>query len=129
MTQLSRRRALALATIALSMPAFAEEPQKVLLLINGALGDKSFFDSAAHGIDLIKEKYGDAVETQVLEIGADPTKWEPALLDASDGDWSLIIAGTYSMAETIGEVAKQYPDKRYVIYDASVPYEEGGFDI
>lgn len=129
MYHLTRRLVLALAaTTALTSPGFAQDQQKVLLLINGTLGDKSFFDSAAHGIELIKQKYGDAVETQVLEIGADPTKWEPALLDASEGDATLIIAGTYSMAETIGEVAKQYPDKRYVIYDASVPYEEGGFD-
>lgn len=131
MKNLSRRSVLKLSlalTTVLAGPAFAEGPQKVLLLINGNLGDKSFFDSAANGMDLIKAKYGDAVETQVLEVGADPTKWEPALLDASEGDWSLIIAGTYQMAETVGTVAKQYPEKRYVIYDASVPYEDGGYD-
>lgn len=106
--------------------AFAAD--KVLLIINGALGDKSFFDSANRGIEMIKQKYGDKVETRVLEVGDDPTKWEPALLDASEQDWNLIIAGTYSISETLGEVAKQYPDKKYILYDASVPYEEGGFD-
>lgn len=106
--------------------AFAAD--KVLLLINGALGDKSFFDSAAHGMEMIKQKYGDQVETRVLEIGADATKWEPALLDASEQDWNLIIAGTYSISETLADVAKQYPDKKYILFDASVPYQEGGYD-
>ena len=35
--------------------AMAEEPLKVICLLNGTLGDKSFFDSAAAGIALINE--------------------------------------------------------------------------
>ncbi len=106
-------------------PLAAQE--KVLLLINGALGDKSFFDSAANGMALIEEKYGEAVETRVLEIGEDPTGWEPALLDVSEQDWDLIIGGTYSMSEVFGAVAEQYPDNRYILFDASLPYENGSF--
>lgn len=113
-------------SILLSFPALAAD--KVLLLINGSLGDKSFFDSAAHGMEMIKKKYGDQVETRVLEIGADATKWEPALLDASEQDWNLIIAGTYFISETLADVAQQYPDKKYILFDASVPYQEGGYD-
>lgn len=108
--------------------ATAAAQDKILLIINGALGDKSFFDSAAHGIEMIKAKYGDKVETKILEIGDDATRWEPALLDASEQDWDLIIAGTYSISEPLGEVAKQYPDKKYVLFDAAVPYEDGGYD-
>ena len=120
---------LAASTFALfAMGAQASAADKILLIINGALGDKSFFDSANRGIEMIKQKYGDKVETRVLEVGDDPTKWEPALLDASEQDWNLIIAGTYSISETLGEVAKQYPDKKYILYDATVPYGEGGFD-
>lgn len=106
----------------------AQAQDKILLIINGALGDKSFFDSAANGMKMIKDKYGDDVETKILEIGDDPTKWEPVFLDASEQDWDLIIGGTYQMSETVGSVAQQYPDKKYVLYDASVPYEEGGYD-
>lgn len=115
------------AALGIAAPALAAD-NKVLLIVNGALGDKSFFDSANRGIDMIKQKYGDKVETRVLEVGDDPTKWEPALLDASEQDWSLIIAGTFSISETLGEVAKQYPDKKYILYDAALPFEDGGFD-
>jgi len=132
MTRRSALRASALLAAAsflgiVSM-AQASAADKILLIINGALGDKSFFDSANHGIELIKEKYGDKVETRVLEIGDDATKWEPALLDASEQDWNLIIAGTYSISETLADVAQQYPDKKYILFDASVPYADGGYD-
>ena len=125
------RAGLALATagfLSVVTVAEASAADKILLIINGALGDKSFFDSANHGIELIKAKYADKVETRVLEIGDDATKWEPALLDASEQDWNLIILGTYSISETLAEVAKQYPDKKYILFDASVPYEDGGYD-
>lgn len=135
MKRLDRRAFLrAMTTLAASTAFFglttahAGAADRILLIINGALGDRSFFDSAAHGMDLIKEKYGDKVETRVLEVGDDPTKWEPALLDASEQDWTLIIAGTFSISETFGEIAQQYPDKKYILYDASLPYEEGGYD-
>lgn len=100
---------------------------KVLLLVNGALGDKSFFDSANKGMQMIEEKYGDAVETKVLEIGDDPTGWEPALLEVSEQDWDLIIGGTFSLSETLGAVADQYPDKKYILFDAGLPFEGGAF--
>jgi basic membrane protein A len=135
MTEMTRRSlmrltfALAASTaVCLGTAVQASAADKVLLIINGTLGDKSFFDSAAHGMDLIKQKYGNKVETRVLEIGDDATKWEPALLDASEQDWNLIIAGTYSISETLGAVAKQYPDKKYILFDASVPYQDGGYD-
>jgi basic membrane protein A len=135
MVQFTRRSLLHLsaglaasALVLCSTASQASAADKILLIINGALGDKSFFDSANRGIEMIKQKYGDKVETRVLEVGDDPTKWEPALLDASEQDWNLIIAGTYSISETLGEVAKQYPDKKYILYDAAVPYDEGGFD-
>ena len=100
---------------------------KILLIINGSLGDKSFFDSANRGLATIQETYGDEVETRVLEIGADPTDYEPALLEVSEQDWDLIIGGTFSLSETLGAVAEQYPDKNYILFDASLPYDEGDF--
>jgi len=113
-------------TGSMSFAALAKD--KIVLIVNGALGDKSFFDSANHGMELIKAKYGDEVETRVLEVGDDATKWEPALLDVSEQDYNIIIGGTYSLSETLGEVAKQYPDKKYILFDASLPFEEGGFE-
>lgn len=119
--------AVSATAILLATAAAAQAQDKVLLLINGALGDKSFFDSANRGLEAIKEKYGADVETKVLEIGDDPTGWEPALLEVSEQDWDLIIGGTFSLSETLGAVADQYPEKKYILFDASLPYEGGAF--
>src|SRR5215207_819961 len=55
-------------------------PLKVLLFINGTLGDKSFFDSAKRGIDRAVSELG--VEANTIEATYDATQWEPALVDA-----------------------------------------------
>ncbi len=93
---------------------------KVIYLANGTLGDKSFFDSADNGLKMIKDKYGDKVVTKTVEMTYDETKWEPTLLDTAEGDWDIIIVGTWQMTEMLQEVAAQYPDKKFVIFDTAV---------
>ena len=105
--------------------SMGDEPLKIINLINGNLGDKSFFDSAANGMNLIKEKYGDDVLVKTVEMTYDETKWEPTLLDAAEEDWDIIITGTWQMQENLQEVAAQYPDKKFIIYDTSVDYSLG----
>jgi len=108
-----------------AVAAEAEPVLKVANLINGVLGDKSFFDSAAAGMDLIKAEYGDKVEVKTIEMTYDETKWEPTLLDTADEDWDIIIVGTWQMTEMLQEVAADYPDKKFFIYDTSVDYSLG----
>ncbi len=86
--------------------------------MNGNLGDKSFFDSANLGMKLVADQLG--VETKVVEMGFDNTKWEPALLEASEQDWDLIVVGTWQMQEILQNIAPQFPDKKYVIFDSEV---------
>lgn len=100
---------------------------KVVMLINGTLGDKSFYDSADAGMKMIKEKYGDSVETKTIEMGYDQTKWQPTLEDISEQDWDLICAGTWQMKEPFEAVAPNYPDKKYVIFDTAVDYDKGDY--
>jgi len=95
---------------------------KVVLILNGTLGDKSFFDSADNGMKLIKEKYGDKVEVKTIEMTYDETKWEPTLLDVSDEDWDIIVCGTWQMVELLQEYAPDYSDKKYIIFDSGVDY-------
>jgi basic membrane protein A len=102
-----------------------KSPLKIALLLNGSLGDKSFFDSAANGMALINKQFGDAVSTKTIEMGYDQTKWEPTLVDISDGDWDVIILGTWQMTEALQRVAKDYPQKKYVIFDTQVDYKLG----
>ena len=106
-------------------PSSDSDVLKIVNLINGNLGDKSFFDSSAYGMELIEEKYGDKVMVKTVEMTYDETKWEPTLLDAADEDWDIIIVGTWQMTEMLQDVAAEYPDKKFFIYDTSVDYSLG----
>lgn len=101
------------------------EPLKVITLLNGTRGDKSFFDSAAAGMELVKAEFGDDVLTKVVEMTYDETKWEPTLLDTVEEDWDIIIVGTWQMTEMLQDAAVDYPEKRFFIFDTSVDYSLG----
>lgn len=53
-----------------------EGTYKVILLIPGNLGDKSFFDAANKGMEEVSKLEG--VTTKVVEMSPDEKKWEPA---------------------------------------------------
>lgn len=104
------------------------EPLKVVLILNGVLGDKSFFDSADNGMKMIADKYGDKVLVKTIEMSYDQTKWEPTLQDVSEEDWDIIICGTWQMVEMLQDIAPEYPEKRYIIFDSGVDYSLGNLD-
>ncbi len=108
-------------------PAEGEEgaKKKAVLLVSGTLGDKSFFDSANEGMKVIEKDLG--WETKVIEMGTDPSKWEPTLTDVSGEDYDLIICGTFQMQEKIEEVAPKFPDKKYIVFDVSVDYDKADY--
>jgi basic membrane protein A len=94
---------------------------KVVNLINGVLGDKSFFDSAERGVKKGSEEFG--FEYKTIEAGIDPAKWQPALEDAAENEeYDVMILGTYQMSEFLQIVAPKYPDKKFILYDVSVDY-------
>jgi basic membrane protein A len=91
------------------------------LFINGTLGDKSFFDAAAAGMRQARETL--PVFVKVIEGGTDPTRWQAALTDLADsGDYDLIVTGTFTMVPYVQTLAMQYPDQRFVVFDAAVDY-------
>lgn len=99
---------------------------KVVLYLNGTLGDKSFFDSAARGVNMAVEEYG--IRGKVIEGGYDPSRWEPDIAQLCEGDWDIIIAGTWQLQEFVEKYAPQQPDKKFFTYDTSVNYSLGGLD-
>ncbi|NQT59515.1 MAG: BMP family ABC transporter substrate-binding protein [Bacteroidetes bacterium] len=90
---------------------------RVILIIPGNLGDKSFFDSANRGLEMIAEEL--TAETKVIEAGTDSTKWEPALLDAVEGNWDMIISGS-SMTELMNTIARENPNQKFINFDTSI---------
>jgi len=114
-----------LAAVGGTTTAQDEAPLKITLVVNGVLGDKSFFDSAQRGMDwLLEDEYN--IEVNTIELGIDPAGWETGLGDAmADTEaYDLLIVGTFQMGEFLGARAHLYPDKEFIMYDAPVPYED-----
>ena len=103
--------------------AEAGDTLKVVLYLNGTLGDKSFFDSASAGVKQAEADLG--IRAKVIEGGYDASRWEPDITQLCEGDWDIIIAGTWQTQEILEKLAPQYPEKRFFTYDTSVTYDNG----
>ena len=103
----------------------ADEAFKVILVVTGQLGDKSFNDSAAAGIEMIKNDSDLNVETKVIEIGRDQTQWEPTFTDLAEaGDYNVIVTNGSNAKETVVKVAEMYPEQKFIMYDTTLKDEE-----
>ena len=101
---------------------------RVVHLVNGVLGDKSFFDSADRGLRQVVADFPQ-VQVNTIEAGIDPARWQAALEDAAaNEEYDVMILGTFQMSEFLERVAPQYPDKSFIIYDVSVDYTRGDLD-
>ncbi len=104
-------------------PAAAQESAakvyNVVSLVNGNLGDKSFFDSAESGLKELAD--AGRITYKTIEMGGtdeDQPKWLETLYEvAESGEYDLIICGTYQMPDYLKEVATAYPDQLFLIYD------------
>ena len=104
-------------------PAEPEKPAgkvyKVVSLVNGNLGDKSFFDSAESGLKELAA--AGRIEYKTIEMGGtdqDQPKWLETLNEvASSGEYDLVICGTYQMPDYLKEAATTYPDQKFMTYD------------
>lgn len=101
------------------------ETKRIALLLSGNLGDMSFLDSANNGTSEIAATYG--AEVKVIEMGSDATKYETNVLDASDEGYDIIIGSGWQLQEPFQNVAQDYPDIKYIIFDAAVDYTAGDY--
>jgi len=96
---------------------------RLVYIINGTLGDKSFFDSGKEGLDMINEKYPGKFHTEVREMSYDSSVWESSALDIASEGWDIIVMGTWDMLETAGKIAEQYPDTKLWFFDEQWDFE------
>lgn len=90
---------------------------KIALMANGTFGDKGFFDSAKAGVDRAKGELGATVKT--IEA-READSWEPTLRQLAQGDYDLIIVGTFQMVDALNTVAPEFPKQKFVFFDATV---------
>ena len=105
-----------------SEPAAEEgkDKTKIVLLLNGYLGDLAWYDCSAAGMTAIQEAFGDEVETKVIEMTTDESKYDAIIEDTLSEDWDIIVAGSWSMMEYIQEAAEEYPEKEFWFFDEPI---------
>ncbi|MFO7634302.1 MAG: BMP family ABC transporter substrate-binding protein [Caldilinea sp.] len=100
-----------------AQPEAGGAPQRVVYLINGALGDNAFYDSGKVGIDALAAEYG--VETRTIEANFDAGKYEPSL-QAAVGYADVIFVISYGFEDQLKEIADKNPNKIFVNIDTVV---------
>jgi len=96
---------------------------KIVYVITGTLGDKSFIDSANRGLVKAAEEFG--YEYVAVEAGTDPAKWEPAFVDTvQDPDVDFVIVGSNDLMEILYSSASDYPEKKFIVFDNVVDFED-----
>lgn len=97
-------------------------PKKVAYVINGSLGDQSFYDSGYSGIKQLEKEFG--VQTRVIECNFDPSLYYPSLTTAAQ--WAdVIFVISYGFEEELKEIAMKFPNKIWVNIDTVVQDEKG----
>lgn len=94
----------------------------VVYLINGALGDKGFYDSGQAGLKKMEATYG--VKTRTLEANFDAAKYQ-ALVDAAFEEGDVIFAIAYGFEDPLKAAAKAHPDKQVINVDFDIKDTHG----
>jgi basic membrane protein A len=89
----------------------------------GGLNDKGFNQLANEGLERAKAELG--VTGEVRE-SKQPTDYVPNLSYFATQGYDLVIAQGFLMAKDLGTVAKQFPDTKFAIIDASATGEDIG---
>lgn len=106
---------LAVALIAsLSVCAFAEPALKVAVVLAGATGDRSFYDSANDGL----KKLVDAgkVEGTLIECKNDASMFTSNLISAAESN-DVVVAVGWEFWDALAEYAPQLPDTKFIFID------------
>ena len=91
--------------------------KKVVYLINGALGDKGFYDSGQAGIKELEATYG--VTTRTLEANFDASKYQ-SLVDAAFDEGDVVFAIAYGFEDALKKAAAEHPDTPVVNLDFDI---------
>lgn len=94
------------------------EGKVAIVFATGGLGDKSFNDSAMHGMELAKEQLG--IEFDFAEPSA-IAEYQTFLTQfANTGQYDLILSIGFDQADALNEAAAQFPDQKFAIVDMVV---------
>ncbi|WP_439603525.1 BMP family ABC transporter substrate-binding protein, partial [Devosia sp.] len=83
-------------------------------------------DSAAAGVEQAAGEL--PVEVKIIEAGYDRGRWQPALADAVDTGYDVVIVGTFDMTGFVVELAPDYPETKFIVFDDAPDFSTGCCD-
>lgn len=86
-----------------------------IFVVGNALGDQSFIDSTWSGLQKAEQELGMKVTTNELNNAKD--KYESAIQDAAESEYSVIVSTGMEMLEHVNKHAANYPDKKFLVVD------------
>ena len=120
-----------------AIPALAQtaEPVTVTIVVAGGLGDRSFYDSAYEGLQMLITEYG--VDGRVIECKEDQALLSSQLISAAEIS-DYVVAVGWQFYDGLQEVAPAMPNVKFIYVDQelegipnllSIPYtaNEGSF--
>ena len=101
--------------LSMGFSAVAEEGLKVAVVLSGATGDRSFYDSANEGLQaLVASDLG--IEGTLIECKNDASMFTTNLIAAAE-DNDIVIAVGWEFWDALTEYAPQLPDTKFIFID------------
>ena len=101
--------------LSMGLSATAEEGLKVAVVLSGATGDRSFYDSANEGLQaLVASDLG--IQGTLIECKNDASMFTTNLIAAAE-DNDIVIAVGWEFWDALTEYAPQLPDTKFIFID------------
>ena len=101
--------------LSMGLSATAEEGLKVAVVLSGATGDRSFYDSANEGLQaLVASDLG--IQGTLIECKNDASMFTTNLIAAAE-DNDIVIAVGWDFWDALTEYAPQLPDTKFIFID------------
>ena len=110
---------------ALAPMALADAPT-VAIVAAGALGDRSFYDSAYGGLERLQAELG--VSGAVIECKEDASMYEQSLISAAEAA-DIVVAVGWQFWEPLEMIAPELPDAKFIFVDNALDYIDNVFAI
>ena len=112
--------------LCLSSFAFADDGMNIMFVVTGSLGGGTNVDDVKAALDEYVAANGGSVQT--VECNMDTSIYQTQLEQAAeDEEYDLIITGFGTMLEPLTNTAKQYPDQKFMLFDAAVDFSGGEY--
>ncbi len=116
-------------SLSAGMAVMADEPdfqgEGTIAYVNTGLGDMSFNDSGEEGMEVLRAA---GYDVKTVETGNDASGFLDTMYDLLDTGYDYVIASS-TYQEQIEEIAGEYPDTKFVLFDINSDSEVAADNI